>query len=178
MGNTFEEVKARSKELARKRELSENEEFIARAACMNKVFSVLNEVIPKLQESLSEGYKLKADGSLYAKDEERLKVILDEIKEKYKVEGRLGLNAFLSYSGYGIWLKVSDWYKDSKGSTPHFSKDVVIYKKTENEAYDYEPYELVSGQCLSDAKRELRALQNEKSEIESKISKLKRLLPC
>ena len=87
MGNTFEEVKARSKELARKRELSENEEFIARAACMNKVFSVLNEVIPKLQESLSEGYKLKADGSLYAKDEERLKVILDEIKEKYKVEG-------------------------------------------------------------------------------------------
>ena len=44
MGNTFEEVKARSKELARKRELSENEEFIARAACMNKVFSVLNEV--------------------------------------------------------------------------------------------------------------------------------------
>jgi hypothetical protein len=139
-----------------------------RANCINRVRGYINEIAPRIIEELEKGFSLTKDCALFKRDKERVKEVIDS-KEHFRV--------ILKVTEYSIYLVVDDRYRVSEHSVKYYEETVYLWNmKPNNEAYDIKSRELVETHQLESAVVELRELKEQASQIDSRISKLQRLL--
>ncbi len=155
-----------------------------RANCMNRVAAYTNVTVPMLLDRLEEGFKQKADGSLYQKDADALREILDGgvLALSQGADGRKGSSAFIRADRYSILLEVKDSYPEryhtdgSGGYTcTYFNKTIYLWNIQSSKKHEFEPLKRYEGMELIAAKHRLQVINNQVSQLNEEASTLKRI---
>ncbi len=160
----------------------EKQKLRNRAACMDRVNTYINSVVPVLIAQLETGFKVKVSGELYEKDRNLLRGILRAVKCPLSrgIEGRRGSSAYVSADEYSIKIEVVDVY-ESKGfhdniSNDRYQRTVYLWNHQSGAKYDFEPLKFHTGQEMIEAKERLQVVLNEVSLLNDEASGLKRLI--
>ena len=155
-----------------------------RSESMNRVHEYINTVAPLVRERLTQGFKTKVGGTMYQKDADDIRAILDAHMGILSLkEGRTGFGAYVSCSDYSITLEVNDHYPvkyhsdGSGGYTCDYYKYVTYLWDFQNK----KPHDgcILPMTCLADmeaAQANLKEIEQQVSELESTKHTLKRLL--
>jgi len=126
-------------------------------------------VVPKIQERLRQGFKIKDSGDFYKKDHEDLMEILEaDMPPKVRV--------FFSNTEFNISINVDTHYHVSEFSVHYPHEYVYLFNITENKVMEYETLPDVTEQEIKKAKKELAKLTDEQRKINAKISEVKLFL--
>jgi hypothetical protein len=107
-----------------------NDSFNARQTlALNARAHYLNTLAPLLIARFKEPYKLKADGSLYKKDQADFKAIIESVAKPDH------LRAYIDCSEYSIYLKVDISYKGPREGWL-YNRDDVFLADPKNTSYD------------------------------------------
>lgn len=143
-----------------------------KADAMNAVNKALFEAATELQKIAIEGFKLKADGTLYKKDKERFFDALKPISKKHGIH----INFIKGYGSFRVTAQKSfiDCLPDRTGyqKTSNYSDDVYFFDINENKPIDFK-LTLVDGSEIERKKNRLKEVEKLISDLESEKSRLK-----
>ncbi len=150
--------------------------FRNQSVAMAKNKKIHDFAVLALQKELAKGFKLKEDGSFYEKDSKRFIDLVESIRQKFGVRG------VKFYKQYGSFrFEFHNQYQSvlcGYNLSPYMSQSNVFsyifnVEKNENMTCEYKAYTRAQ---LIKADKELKALTEKSQEINSKMSKLKRIL--
>lgn len=83
-----------------------------RVDAINKVHTLINDIVPDLRAALTEGFKQKDNGELFLKDRNRLKAII----KAHPINQDATVRVFIRDDKHSIYLKVDARYDNESGS--------------------------------------------------------------
>lgn len=147
-----------------------------RVKCVNDLHNIINEIVPKLINELSKGFKIKDNGQLFKKYQNNI----DDILKGFS-DGTVLNYCYVKSNEYSIILNIRDSYTSRKADKcgcsgcTYYKKRIYLWDNTENKKYDFKELDFVSVEQLENAEKELEKLDNQKREIRDKIQKLEQL---
>lgn len=129
-----------------------------KAEAMNTLNSWVNTVYPQFVREIKKGYKVKADGSLFAKDKPRFKSILDTKP----------FRAYLDYSKHSGLILVCDiTYKTGEYSCNYYKHRIYLEQDFTPLRTDY------TAKVIEAAMLEIRTLEAKKAKLRTQQEALR-----
>lgn len=151
-----------------------------KSGAMHNIKEVHDFAVPAFQKELSKGFKLKSDGSLFAKDKARLDELKESICQRFAIKS-WDLTYSKSNSTFALEIKARYQSglsgKDLHVKTSQINSYSYIFSIEKNEPIKCEYTAHSQGDFLK-AKQLLEIATEKQSEIQSKITLYKRILEC
>jgi phage terminase large subunit-like protein len=143
-----------------------------KAAAINSVNKVANEVNVKIRELFEKvPPKFKANNSeMFSATHAEVYNVLNQIKGDNKK-----MRIWTTTTEYSFSVSIDEWYENGAGAN-YYRQDVYILDRYNNKFYNWEDRKTTTEAELDRAEKDLSFLQEKEREIQSEISRLKRLL--
>ena len=140
----------------------------------NELSRTVNSLIPKIADRLKEGYSLKQDGTLFKKDADALKAIIEPSlhpKGKY-------MQIYVVSSEYTLRVCIRTRYQTSEETCAYIEHNAYVvshkgHNSIEPNFIEHVPFEEVTVEQFREAKAQLKDLEDQRQKIASETSKLK-----
>lgn len=149
--------------------LSKEKRISNRAEAINNLHSFLNKVTPLLRDRMREGYKRKDDGTLYKKDRDDLRAIID-------AHNTHNVRAIIDDKHDSLYLKADTHYQINEHGVAYFEQHPFIYSFTNDNQNEGNPrhFDLITAGQVEQATLEAKALNEEITALVAKHRKLVR----
>ena len=135
--------------------------FNSKIKAYNEMAMVINEIVPAIIDRLSQGFKIKADGELFKKDNDDIKKLLEPTRER-------GITSWLDCRHSYIAVRFKRPYYFDGGND--WLDEFYYVARMDGSIMTFEPEETINIDEALENRNAVSIMRDQISELESQIS--------